>query len=103
MTGIPFDLEGDPRIKDGNGDGSEIVDMGALEMWGYYKLKVTRTGSGIGSVTSSPGGINCGDTCSAILFETSSITLTAAPGKNSRFNNWSGRKVPTRDKNNLRP
>ena len=90
VTGIPLDLEGQPRVKDGNGDGSEIVDMGAFEVWGYYKLNVKKAGSGNGSVTSSPPGINCGNTCGAIFFETNSITLTAVAGKNSKFNGWSG-------------
>jgi hypothetical protein len=48
--------------------------------------------SGVGTVTSQPGGIDCpGTNCSA-EFPTldSPITLTAAAGQNSSFGGWSG-------------
>jgi hypothetical protein len=47
---------------------------------------------GVGTVTSQPGGINCpAATCNA-QFPTldSPVTLTATPGQNSTFGNWSG-------------
>jgi hypothetical protein len=55
-----------------------------------YKLTVVKEGTGSGTVTSSPAGINCGPTCSH-PFEAStkvSLTATAAPG--STFIGWSG-------------
>ena len=52
-------------------------------------LTVTRTGSGSGSVTSSPSGIDCGDTCSA-PFAAVPVTLTATPAAGSTFVGWSG-------------
>jgi len=45
---------------------------------------------GGGLVTSSPAGIDCGDTCSVLLKEDSTITLTAIPDEDSLFTGWSG-------------
>lgn len=52
-------------------------------------ITVTKAGGGMGAVTSTPAGITCGGTCSAIFPFGSSVTLTATPnaGQNSR---WSG-------------
>jgi hypothetical protein len=53
-------------------------------------LGVTKSGSGSGTVTSQPAGINCGATCSVGLPEETSVTLTAAAAAGSRFVGWSG-------------
>jgi hypothetical protein len=55
-----------------------------------WDLGVTKDGSGTGTVTSNPSGINCGVTCTANFDEGSSVTLTAAPLAGSRFDGWSG-------------
>ena len=48
-------------------------------------------GSGAGTVTSNPVGINCaGGTCSAAFNNNSPVVLTATPGANFIFNGWSG-------------
>ena len=52
-------------------------------------LTVTKTGSGFGTVTSSPGGISCGPTCSA-PFGIVPVTLTATAAPGSSFVGWSG-------------
>ena len=39
-----------------------------------YPLTVTKAGAGTGTVTSDPGGINCGATCSAAFLYTQSVT-----------------------------
>jgi hypothetical protein len=54
------------------------------------QLSVAKGGSGSGSVTSSPGGISCGSTCSAPFDRGSTVTLTANAGSSSRFTGWSG-------------
>ena len=53
-------------------------------------LTVAKAGSGTGSVTSAPAGIDCGATCSASFVEGSTVALTAAPAAGSRFAGWSG-------------
>ncbi len=42
-------------------------------------LTVNKTGTGSGTVTSSPSGINCGSTCSAQFAQGTAVTLTANP------------------------
>ena len=55
-----------------------------------YALSVGLSGSGTGSVTSTPGGINCGSTCSASFSSGATVTLSAAPAAGSTFQGWSG-------------
>jgi hypothetical protein len=54
-----------------------------------YTLSVAKAGTGSGTVTSSPGGINCGASCSANYTAATLVTLTAAPGAGSLFSGWS--------------
>jgi phospholipase C len=49
---------------------------------------VTLTGSGSGTVTSRPGGINCGTTCTANFPSGTQVSLTAAPSANSYLVSW---------------
>lgn len=55
-------------------------------------LLVTLAGTGGGTVTSSPVGINCPGTgtCSASFTNPTTVTLTATPNANSVFTSWSG-------------
>ena len=53
-------------------------------------LSVTKTGTGSGSVTSNPGGISCGGSCSASFTSGTSVTLSATPASGSVFSGWSG-------------
>ena len=55
-----------------------------------YDLTVTKIGSGAGTVTSSPAGINCGGDCSEIYDLNTVVTLTATPTAGSRFVQWTG-------------
>jgi len=55
-----------------------------------YTLTVARSGTGAGTVTSSPAGINCGATCSQSVNHGSVVTLTASPSTGSSFAGWSG-------------
>ncbi len=53
-------------------------------------LTVSRAGAGAGTVTSSPGGIDCGTACSAQFALNQQVTLTAAAAAGSSFAGWSG-------------
>ena len=53
-----------------------------------FPLTVTKTGNG--TVTSSPAGINCGNTCSQVVDYGTTVTLTAVAGNGSTFAGWSG-------------
>jgi len=55
-----------------------------------FSLTVTKAGSGDGTVTSSPIGINCGSDCTEAYGSGTSVTLTANPGGGSTFKAWSG-------------
>jgi endoglucanase len=53
-------------------------------------LSITKMGTGAGTVTSAPAGINCGSTCTASYANGTSVTLTAAASSGSTFAGWSG-------------
>ncbi|KJU86467.1 protein containing DUF1566 [Candidatus Magnetobacterium bavaricum] len=52
-------------------------------------LAISKAGTGSGTVTSSPAGINCGSTCSASFYPDTSVTLTATADSGSTFTGWS--------------
>ena len=60
-----------------------------------YSVSVATTGTGLGTVTGSPGAIDCGsppagpNNCFAVIDEGLSINLTATPGPGSFFGGWS--------------
>ena len=53
-------------------------------------LTVARSGTGSGTVSSTSGSINCGNTCSASLSTGTLVTLSATPASGSLFSGWSG-------------
>lgn len=55
-----------------------------------WELDVSLAGSGSGSVTSDPLGIDCPDGCSAGFADQTLVTLTAHPEAPSTFAGWSG-------------
>lgn len=55
-----------------------------------FTLKVSKSGIGSGTVTSSPAGIACGSDCAEPYLSATSVTLTATPALGSIFTGWSG-------------
>jgi hypothetical protein len=55
-----------------------------------YTLSVTKAGTGSGTVTSNPAGINCGSNCSETYNYNTSVTLNATAATGSTFTGWSG-------------
>jgi uncharacterized repeat protein (TIGR02543 family) len=53
-------------------------------------LTVNRTGTGNGTVTSNPAGINCGADCTETYNGNTVVALTATPAAGSSFAGWSG-------------
>jgi hypothetical protein len=62
-------------------------DVDAQVPPGTAALTVVRTG--IGTVSSNPGGITCGATCSAAFPLDAVVTLTATPDTGAEFAGWS--------------
>jgi len=55
-----------------------------------FTLTTARAGTGGGTITSSPSGINCGAACASDYVINTAVTLTATPDANSNFTSWSG-------------
>ncbi len=55
-----------------------------------FTLTVNKSGTGGGTVTSAPTGINCGATCSWTYASGTSVVLTATAASGSTFAGWSG-------------
>lgn len=54
------------------------------------QLKVNKTGTGTGKVTSSPAGVDCGSTCTFKFAKETDVELTAVADAGSEFVKWSG-------------
>jgi hypothetical protein len=70
------------------GASDRTVSAGAAKK--RHPLNVSMSGSGFGEVTSDPGGISCGATCSHVYDEPQRVTLTAIPFEHSEFTGWTG-------------
>jgi len=75
---------------DGNGGTDSKTVNVTVNAVVNYTLTINKTGSGSGTVTSNPAGIDCGNTCSAQFGDGTSVTLTANPDSGSVFAGWSG-------------
>ena len=53
-------------------------------------LIVSKLGTGVGNISSTPPAINCGNTCAANFTRNTSITLTATANTGTNFTGWSG-------------
>lgn len=55
-----------------------------------YVLTVTKAGTGTGTISSNPAGINCGADCTEPYASGSAVTLSAVPAAGATFVGWSG-------------
>jgi YD repeat-containing protein len=80
-----------------SGTGDCVVTMdsnksvtAAFNLQTQYSLTVVKTGTGDGTVTSTPAGISCGSTCSETFQNATKVKLTAKANPDSIFTGWSG-------------
>jgi hypothetical protein len=84
-----------------SGTGTCIVSMDAARSVDArfdrtrFAVTVSKAGTGGGTVSSAPAGIDCGSTCSASYDAGATVTLTAAADVSSTFAGWSGACVGT--------
>jgi phospholipase C len=60
-----------------------------------YQLTVQSSGTGTGTLTSSPAGISCGTVCQYTFTAGTVVTLSDAPGSTSTFGGWTGGCIGT--------
>ena len=83
-SGAPAtDQRGWPRPASG-------IDIGAYESMPEASLAISTTGSGSGRITSSPGGIDCGNTCVNVFPSGGAVSLNVLPFDLTIFEGWSG-------------
>jgi len=73
-----------------NNFGWGLVDAAAAYNGSNHVLTVSKSGTGTGSVASTPSGIACGTVCSASYPSGGTVTLTPAAPAGSTFSGWSG-------------
>jgi YVTN family beta-propeller protein len=69
---------------------SSNASSSVSQIGGPATLTILKGGGGIGTVTSWPDGIYCGEMCRAEFTYNTDVTLTASASSNSTFNGWSG-------------
>lgn len=80
------------RVRATNGGGASAPSNTAVVTLSspLVQLSVVKSGSGSGTVTSTPAGIACGADCSEALPAGTMVTLTAAPATGATFAGWTG-------------
>jgi hypothetical protein len=68
----------------------EAAESVTAHFTSQHPVRVSKDGSGAGSVLSSPDGISCGGTCLFYFTDGDDVTLTASPAAHSTFAGWSG-------------
>ncbi len=70
------------------GTGNVVVGSGTAPA--TQSMTVAKAGTGAGSVTSQPAGVDCGGSCSHSFDGGTQVTLTPTPASGSTFAGWSG-------------
>jgi photosystem II stability/assembly factor-like uncharacterized protein len=69
---------------------SDKAVVAVFDLQGQYGLRITKSGTGSGTVASSPAGIDCGDDCTETYPKVQRVRLMAKPDADSTFGGWSG-------------
>jgi Ca2+-binding RTX toxin-like protein len=81
-----FEVPGPDTTHNGSATSDGFVAKVAIT----HTLTVTKDGTGSGTVTSSPAGIDCGSDCTESYSEGTDVNLTAAAASGSTFAGWTG-------------
>ncbi|HET7446012.1 MAG TPA: PKD domain-containing protein, partial [Solirubrobacterales bacterium] len=79
-----------------SGTGSCVVTISAAkEVTATFTLEqqtltISKSGTGLGAITSTPAGIDCGSVCAAQFAPGAVVTLTAGAAAGSEFKGWGG-------------
>jgi hypothetical protein len=87
LGAIADDLQAVIEVNENNN--SRAADTGSIALV-VPSLTIAKNGTGSGTVTSKPKGINCGGTCSLRFTVNVAVTLTAKAAKGSKFGGWGG-------------
>ena len=87
---IAIALDGTAHSVWGRFNGSNYIVQSISTAQPSYTLGVAKNGSGKGTVSSSPSGIDCGNDCAAGYLSFTKVTLTATPDNGSSFEGWGG-------------
>jgi Domain of unknown function (DUF4082)/Divergent InlB B-repeat domain len=79
------------RVKASNSAGDSSYSNEACgSVTGTFDVTIAKAGTGNGTVTSNPPGINCGTDCFQSFTAGTVVTLSATPASGSTFTDWSG-------------
>jgi streptogramin lyase len=87
-SGLALDGSGNVYVTSGNTEEGLLYGFGPTEA--AQTLTVSKSGSGAGTVSSAPAGIDCGSACAAEYNQGEALTLTATPAPGSAFLGWTG-------------
>ena len=85
-----FDLNASGAINASDISAVKVRSGRTLVSANEVSLLVSKPGTGSGSVSSAPAGINCGAACAANFTQSTSVALTATANIASTFMGWSG-------------
>jgi hypothetical protein len=80
------------RVKAFNtaGDSPSVEGCQTTAVTQTFVLSISKSGSGTGTITSNPVGVNCGTSCNPALISGAVVSLVATPAVGSTFSGWSG-------------
>jgi DNA-binding beta-propeller fold protein YncE len=85
-SAVAISPEGQVFLTSGNTENSQVLQYGPTAP--PQTLTVEKTGNGEGSITTSPGGVDCGSHCTAEFNEEQLVTLFATPDGHSVLTGW---------------